>query len=71
LQPDYFVDEMTKALVTDLASISAIRVIARQSVIQYWNSGSPPRRLRGSCGRTRLWNGLFNAVASVFASTSG
>jgi TolB-like protein/Tfp pilus assembly protein PilF len=38
-QPDYFVDGMTEALVTDLASLPAVRVIARQSVMQYRNSG--------------------------------
>ncbi len=35
LQPDYFVDGLTEALTTDLASVRAIRVIARQSVMQY------------------------------------
>jgi TolB-like protein/Tfp pilus assembly protein PilF len=40
-QPDYFVDGMTEALVTDLASLSGVRVIARQSVLQYRNSGKP------------------------------
>lgn len=38
---DYFVDGMTEALTTDLASLSAIRVIARQSVMQYRRSGKP------------------------------
>lgn len=40
-QPDYFVDGMTEALVTDLATLPAVRVIARQSVMQYRGSGKP------------------------------
>ncbi|MBI2222004.1 MAG: tetratricopeptide repeat protein [Acidobacteria bacterium] len=38
---DYFVDGMTEALTTDLASLSAIRVIARQSAAHYRNSAKP------------------------------
>lgn len=38
-QLDYFVDGMTEALMTDLASLSPVRVIARQSVMQFRNSG--------------------------------
>ncbi|MGH9349783.1 MAG: hypothetical protein ACRD26_21230 [Vicinamibacterales bacterium] len=38
-QLDYFVDGMTEALMTDLASLPPIRVIARQSVMQYRESG--------------------------------
>lgn len=40
-QPDYVVDGMTEALITDLASLPALRVIARQSVMQYRHSGKP------------------------------
>jgi TolB-like protein len=40
-QLDYFVDGMTEALMTDLAALSDIRVIARQSVVQYRDSGKP------------------------------
>jgi TolB-like protein/Tfp pilus assembly protein PilF len=40
-QLDYFVDGITEALMTDLAALSGIRVIARQSVISYRNSDKP------------------------------
>jgi serine/threonine protein kinase/tetratricopeptide (TPR) repeat protein len=35
LERDYFADGMTEALITDLAKISALRVISRTSVMQY------------------------------------
>jgi TolB-like protein/Tfp pilus assembly protein PilF len=37
-QPDYFVDGVTEALTTDLASLPSIRVVARQSVTRYRSS---------------------------------
>lgn len=38
----YFVDGMTDELTTDLASISALRVISRSSVMQYQGPHRPP-----------------------------
>ncbi|MFZ0062928.1 MAG: protein kinase [Pyrinomonadaceae bacterium] len=38
---DYFVDGMTEALMTDLAKISAIRVMSRSSVMQYKSARKP------------------------------
>src|SRR5260370_8927236 len=38
---EYFADGMTDALITDLAQIGALRVISRQSVIQYRGSKKP------------------------------
>ena len=39
---EYFADGMTDELTTDLASISALRVISRSSVMQYKGSHRPP-----------------------------
>jgi TolB-like protein/DNA-binding winged helix-turn-helix (wHTH) protein/Tfp pilus assembly protein PilF len=39
---DYFADGMTEALITDLAKISAIRVMSRSSVMQYKSARKPP-----------------------------
>jgi serine/threonine protein kinase/tetratricopeptide (TPR) repeat protein len=38
---EYFVDGMTEALITDLAKISAIRVMSRSSVMQYKGARKP------------------------------
>lgn len=38
---DYFSDGMTDALITDLASLSDVRVISRQSVMRYKGSATP------------------------------
>lgn len=40
-QQDYFADGMTEALITELAHISAIRVISRTSVMQYKAAKKP------------------------------
>jgi len=37
--PDYFVDGMTDALITNLAKLKSIRVISRTSATQYRNAG--------------------------------
>jgi TolB-like protein/DNA-binding winged helix-turn-helix (wHTH) protein len=42
---DYFVDGMTDALITDLAQISALRVISRTSVMQYKGTKKPLREI--------------------------
>ena len=44
---DYFSDGMTDALITNLASLPALRVISRQSVMRYKGSAKPlPNRAR-------------------------
>jgi TolB-like protein/Tfp pilus assembly protein PilF len=63
-QPDYFVDGMTEALVTDLASLSAIRVIARQSVMQYRNSGTPASTIARELGADALVEGAVQRSGS-------
>jgi TolB-like protein len=40
-EQEYFADGMTDALITDLASIHALRVISRQSVMRYKGSRKP------------------------------
>ncbi len=42
---EYFVDGMTDALTTDLAQISALRVISRTSAMQYRNKRKPLREI--------------------------
>ena len=42
---DYFADGMTEALVTDLARISALRVISRPSVMRYMGARKPLREV--------------------------
>ena len=39
---EYFADGMTEALITDLAQISALKVISRTSVMQYKSARRPP-----------------------------
>jgi TolB-like protein/Tfp pilus assembly protein PilF len=63
-QPDYFVDGMTEALVTDLASLSALRVIARQSVMQYRNSGKPASTIATELGADALIEGAVQRSGS-------
>ena len=63
-QPDYFVDGMTEALVTDLASLSAVRVIARQSVLQYRNSGKPAATIARELGADALVEGAVQRSGS-------
>jgi len=41
-EQEYFADGMTEALITDLAQISALKVISRTSVMQYKGSHRPP-----------------------------
>jgi len=40
-QQEYFADGMTDALITDLAKIHALRVISRNSIMQYKNNPKP------------------------------
>ncbi len=40
-EQEYFADGMTEALITDLAKISALRVISRTSVVQYKSTQKP------------------------------
>ena len=63
-QPDYFVDGMTEALVTDLASLSTVRVIARQSVMQYRNSGKPASTIARELGADALIEGAVQRSGS-------
>jgi TolB-like protein len=63
-QPDYFVDGMTEALVTDLASLPAVRVIARQSVMQYRNSGKPASTIAREVGADALVEGAVHRSGS-------
>jgi len=41
-EQEYFADGMTEALITELAQISALRVISRTSVMRYKGSNKPP-----------------------------
>lgn len=44
-QQEYFADGMTDALITDLAKIHALRVISRNSIMQYKNNPKPMRQI--------------------------
>jgi TolB-like protein/Tfp pilus assembly protein PilF len=63
-QPDYFVDGMTEALVTDLASLPGVRVIARQSVMQYRNSGKAASQIAQELGADALVEGAVQRSGS-------
>ena len=54
---DYFADGMTEAMITELAQISALRVISRTSVMQYKVARNRCRRLPASC----VWIALLKA----------
>jgi serine/threonine protein kinase/Tfp pilus assembly protein PilF len=40
---DYFANGMTEGLISDLAKVSALRVMSRASVVQYQHTKKPPR----------------------------
>jgi TolB-like protein/Tfp pilus assembly protein PilF len=44
-EQEYFVDGMTDAVTTDLAQVSALRVISRTSVVQYKKTRKPLRQI--------------------------
>lgn len=60
---EYFADGMTDELITDLAKISALRVISRSSVTQYKGDHRRPRSPRRSTS-TRLWRARSFASAT-------
>ena len=49
---DYFADGMTEAMITELAQISALRVISRTSVMQYirWQKIAAGNCPQAACG---------------------
>lgn len=52
---DYFVDGITEAVTTELAQISALRVISRTSTMQYKAGKRPCRRSPRNCMWTASW----------------
>jgi serine/threonine protein kinase/TolB-like protein/Tfp pilus assembly protein PilF len=61
LSPDmeqgYFADSMTEALITDLAKISALRVVSRTSVMRYKNTQKTPQEIARELGVDALVEG--------------
>jgi TolB-like protein/Tfp pilus assembly protein PilF len=49
-EQEYFVDGITEALMTDLAKISALKVIARDSAMQYKGTDKPIREIARELG---------------------
>jgi serine/threonine-protein kinase len=49
-EQEYFSDGMTDALISDLAQVSALRVISRTSVMQYKDTRKPLRQIAGELG---------------------
>jgi TolB-like protein/Tfp pilus assembly protein PilF len=62
LQADYFVDGMTEALTTDLASLRGVRVIAHQSVMQYRETGKPAAAIARELGVAALVEGSVQRI---------
>jgi len=49
-EQDYFADGMTQALINELGRISNLRVISRQSALQYKGSKKPLEKIAGELG---------------------
>jgi TolB-like protein/Tfp pilus assembly protein PilF/DNA-binding winged helix-turn-helix (wHTH) protein len=49
-EQDYFAEGMTQALITELGKISNLRVISRQSALQYKGSKKPLEKIAGELG---------------------
>jgi adenylate cyclase len=49
-EQEYFADGMTEALITDLAQVSALKVISRTSVMQYKGTRKPLREIARELG---------------------
>jgi serine/threonine-protein kinase len=54
---DYFADGVTEAVINDLAQIRALRVISRQSVVQYKGTTKPLRQIARELGVRALVEG--------------
>jgi TolB-like protein len=59
----HFVDGLHVALVTELAQIASLRVISRQSVLEYEGSDQPLREIAGELGVDALVEGSAFLVA--------
>ena len=62
-EQEYFADGMTDAVIADLASISALRVVSRQSVMRYKSSQKSMRDIARELGVDALIEGSVSRVA--------
>jgi TolB-like protein/DNA-binding winged helix-turn-helix (wHTH) protein/Tfp pilus assembly protein PilF len=62
-EQEYFADGMTDAVIADLASISALRVVSRQSVIRYKTSQRSMRDIARELGVDALIEGSVSRAA--------
>jgi TolB-like protein/DNA-binding winged helix-turn-helix (wHTH) protein/tetratricopeptide (TPR) repeat protein len=62
-EQEYFADGITDAVIADLASISALRVVSRQSVMRYKSSHKSMRDIARELGVDALIEGSVSRVA--------
>jgi TolB-like protein/Tfp pilus assembly protein PilF len=62
-EQEYFADALTDAVIADIASISALRVVSRQSVMRYKNSQKSMRDIARELGVDALIEGSVSRVA--------
>ena len=68
-EQEYFADGMTDAVIADLASISALRVVSRQSVMRYKTSQKSMRDIARELGVDAVIEGSVSRVAGQIRLT--
>jgi len=60
VEREYFADGMTDAIITHLASIRALRVISRQSIMRYKENNTPMRQIAADLGVDAVVEGTIS-----------